>query len=319
MGRRPKWGRPINGVLLLNKDSGITSNTGLQQAKRLFHAKRAGHTGSLDPLATGVLPICFGEATKFSQYLLDADKQYLSTFRFGVRTETGDCDGNIISEKSAEHITQQMIEKVLPEFRGVIRQMPSMYSALKYQGKPLYKWAREGVELPLEARPCRDITVFKYELVAFRSAKETTSGYPEADVFVHCSKGTYIRSLAEDLGEKLDCGAHVIRLHRQMAGPFNDKEALSLDELTKERADDEPTVLDHHLLPMDSPIESMPEVVITTDMGSYFCQGQPVMSTEAYRIAEEGGMVRVCSEDGQFLGVGELIEGNIAPKRIVNY
>ncbi|MGH1486023.1 MAG: tRNA pseudouridine(55) synthase TruB [Cellvibrionaceae bacterium] len=319
MGRRPKWGRPINGVLLLNKDGGMTSNSALQQAKRLFHAKRAGHTGSLDPLATGVLPLCFGEATKFSQYLLDADKCYLSTFRFGIQTETGDCDGDVVLEKSASHITRASIEEMLPAFTGKIMQMPSMYSALKYQGKPLYKWAREGVELPIEARPSREVTVYQYEIKAFRTAAEMNSEFPEVDVLVHCSKGTYIRTLAEDLGDKLDCGAHVIRLHRQMAGPFSDKEALHLGDLQEERGEAEPESLDHHLLPLDAPIEQLPLVNITNDMGAYFCQGQPVMSMEAYRIAEEGGMVRVYSEDGQFLGVGELFEGNIAPKRIVNY
>ena len=179
MGRRPKWGRPVNGVLLLNKDSGMTSNTALQQAKRLFHAKRAGHTGSLDPLATGVLPICFGEATKFSQYLLDADKCYLSTFRLGEKTETGDCDGQIIETVSAAHITEAMVESVLPEFRGNIAQVPSMYSALKYQGKPLYKWAREGVELPEQARQPRQVTIYEYKVEAFRA---NALGKPALDV-----------------------------------------------------------------------------------------------------------------------------------------
>ncbi len=319
MGRRPKWGRPIDGVLLLNKDSGMTSNSALQQAKRLFFAKRAGHTGSLDPLATGVLPICFGEATKFSQYLLDADKRYLSTFRLGVKTETGDCDGDVIEQQSANHITEAMIESVLPEFRGDIRQVPSVYSALKYQGKPLYKWAREGVDLPPEARQSREITVYDYVITGFRSSDMCDAGYPELDVRVSCSKGTYIRTLAEDLGERLGCGAHVIRLHRQAAGPFEDTKAVSLEELQQERGEDPPETLDHHLLPMDTPIQTVPRVEVTADMGAYFCQGQPVMSLEAYRCAKEGGMVRVCLEDGQFLGVGELIDGSIAPKRIVNY
>lgn len=308
----------LNGVLLLNKCPGVTSNTALQQAKRLFQAKRAGHTGSLDPLATGVLPICFGEATKFSQYLLDADKRYLSTFRLGLKTETGDCDGEVIAEKSADHITRAMIEAILPEFRGVIDQLPSMYSALKYQGKPLYKWAREGVELPAEARQPRQVEIYNYEIVDFRPVSDEMP-HPELDVVAHCSKGTYIRSLAEDLGERLGCGAHVIRLHRQMAGPFEDENALSLDDLQQIRGDGEPSNLDSCLLPLDMPIRSLPEVEITVEMGAYFCQGQAVMSTEAYRVAKEGGMVRVYSDDDQFLGVAALIEGSLAPKRIVNY
>lgn len=326
MGRRPKWGRAINGVLLLNKDTGMTSNTALQQAKRLFFAKRAGHTGSLDPLATGVLPICFGESTKFSQHLLDADKRYLSTYRLGVRTDTSDCDGEIVERRQATHITQAMIEAVLPEFRGDITQIPSIYSALKYQGKPLYKWAREGVELPPEARKSRDLTIYAYQVMAFRpagansgSSADEDAYCPELDVLVHCSKGTYIRTLAEDLGEKLGCGAHVIKLHRQAAGPFTDDKAISLATLLDARGESDPELLDHYLQPMDATIEDIPKVEITDDMGVYFNQGQPVMSVEAYRSAKEGGMVRVYLDDGQFLGVGELNDGNIAPKRIVNY
>lgn len=326
MGRRPKWGRAINGVLLLNKDTGMTSNTALQQAKRLFFAKRAGHTGSLDPLATGVLPICFGEATKFSQHLLDADKRYLSTYRLGVRTDTSDCDGEIVERRPATHITQAMIEAILPEFRGDITQVPSIYSALKYQGKPLYKWAREGLEIPPEARKSRDLSIYDYQIVAFRpagankgSSVDEDAYCPEVDVLVHCSKGTYIRTLAEDLGERLGCGAHVIKLHRQAAGPFSDIDAINLATLGAARGESDPELLDHYLKPMDATIQDIPRVEITDDMGAYFNQGQPVMSVEAYRSAKEGGMVRVCLEDGQFLGVGELHEGNIAPKRIVNY
>ncbi len=318
MGRRPKWGRAVNGVLLLNKDTGMTSNTALQQAKRLFFAKRAGHTGSLDPLATGVLPICLGEATKFSQHLLDADKCYLSTYCLGVKTDTSDCDGEIVERRPAGHITQAMIEAILPEFRGPIAQVPSIYSALKYQGKPLYKWAREGLEIPADARKSRDITIYEYKIIAFRPAASDEDTYPEIDVRVHCSKGTYIRTLADDLGERLGCGAHVIKLHRQSAGPFNDDNAISLAALSEERGESDPQLLDHYLLPMDATIQDIPQVEITEDMGAYFRQGQPVMSVEAYRSAKEGGMVRVCLEDGQFLGVGELNDGNIAPKRIVN-
>ncbi len=290
----------------------MTSNTALQRVKRLFFAKRAGHTGSLDPLATGVLPICFGEATKFSQHLLDADKRYLSTFRLGVVTDTSDCDGEIVSQQPAPHITQAMIEQVLPQFRGDIRQVPSIYSALKYQGKPLYDWARSGLTVPDEARQSRQISIYHYQITDFRPGE-----YPEVDVDIHCSKGTYIRTLADDLGQVLGCGAHVIRLHRQMAGPFDDSVALSLADLTQERGDGEPDMLDHHLLPMDAPIADLPQISVTGDMGAYFCQGQPVMNMEAYRSAKEGDMVRVCLEGGQFLGVGELIEGSIAPKRVV--
>jgi tRNA pseudouridine55 synthase len=326
MGRRPKWGRVINGVLLLNKDTGMTSNTALQKAKRLFNAKRAGHTGSLDPLATGVLPICFGEATKFSQHLLDADKRYLSTYRLGVRTDTSDCDGEIIERRSATHLTRAMIETLLPEFRGDIAQVPSIYSALKFQGKPLYKWAREGIELPPDARKSRSLTIYDYQIVDFRPAgtnpdvtADEDAYCPEVDVMVHCSKGTYIRTLADDLGEKLGCGAHVIKLHRQAAGPFSDGNTIHLATLVAARGESDAQILDHYLQPMDATIQDIPRVEVTDDMGVYFNQGQAVMSVEAYRLAKEGGMVRVCLEDGRFLGVGELNDGNIAPKRIVNY
>lgn len=310
MGRRPKWGRPLDGVLLLNKDTGMTSNDALQKAKRLFFANKAGHTGSLDPLATGVLPLCFGEATKFSQYLLDADKRYSSTFRLGITTETGDCDGEVVETSDASHITQAMILDVLPDFRGEIGQIPSMYSALKYQGKPLYKWAREGVEVPRESRK---VTIYEYEVTAFREAGE----HPEVDVEVHCSKGTYIRSLAEDLGQRLGVGAHVSRLHRRMAGPFDESDSINLQGLVDIRGDGEGDRLDHLLLPVDSPIGEMPQVSISDEMGDYFRQGQAVMSTEAYRFAEEGGKVRVSLENGEFLGVAELIEGQLLPKRVV--
>jgi tRNA pseudouridine55 synthase len=310
VGRRPKWGRPIDGVLLLNKDTGMTSNDALQKAKRLFFANKAGHTGSLDPLATGVLPLCFGEATKFSQYLLNADKTYSSTFRLGIKTETGDCDGEIVEVKDASHITQTMVEDVLPQFRGLIKQIPSMYSALKYQGKPLYKWAREGVTVPRESR---EVTIYSYEMTEFRENGE----HPEIEVEVHCSKGTYIRSLAEDLGALLGVEAHVSRLHRRSAGPFVEADSVSLQTLVDTRGEGEPEQLDHLLLPTDSPVQNIPKVVISDEMGDYFRQGQAVMSTEAYRSAKEGGIVRVCMDNGEFIGVAELVEGQLAPKRVV--
>jgi tRNA pseudouridine55 synthase len=310
VGRRPKWGRPIDGVLLLNKDTGMTSNDALQKAKRLFFANKAGHTGSLDPLATGVLPLCFGEATKFSQYLLDADKSYSSTFRLGIKTETGDCDGEVVEVKDASHITQAMVEEVLPQFRGLISQIPSMYSALKYQGKPLYKWAREGVTIPRESR---EVTIYNYEVTAFRE----NGAHPEIEVEVHCSKGTYIRSLAEDLGALLGVEAHVSRLHRRSAGPFVEADSVSLQSLMDIRGEGEPEQLDRLLLPTDSPVQNIPKVVISDEMGDYFRQGQAVMSTEAYRCAKEGGIVRVCMDNGEFIGIAELVEGQLAPKRVV--
>ena len=210
MARRRNRGRPVNGIFLLNKPKGLSSNQALQRVKNLFAANKAGHTGSLDPLATGVLPICLGEATKFSQFLLDSDKHYRSTFTLGVSTDTGDCDGDVREEKDASTITQGQVLSAIEAFKGDIQQVPSMYSALKYNGQPLYKLARQGIVVEREAR---DITVFKYDVLDFRSGEKA-----ELDVEVHVSKGTYVRSLAEDLGAVLGCGAHVSSLHRHVAG-----------------------------------------------------------------------------------------------------
>ena len=205
MARRRNRGRSVNGIFLLNKPLGLSSNQALQRVKNLFDANKAGHTGSLDPLATGVLPICLGEATKFSQFLLDSDKHYRSTFTLGVRTETGDCDGTVRQEQDASTVTEAQIELAIEAFRGDILQIPSMYSALKHNGQPLYKLARQGIEVEREARP---VTIFKYNILGFRPGPKA-----ELDVEVHVSKGTYVRSLAEDLGMLLVAGlmsAHCI-------------------------------------------------------------------------------------------------------------
>lgn len=241
MSRRRNRGRSINGIFLLNKPLGLSSNQALQKVKNLFDANKAGHTGSLDPLATGVLPICLGEATKFSQFLLDSDKHYLSTFTLGVSTETGDSDGAIRGEQDASSITLKKIDKGVEAFRGEIKQIPSMYSALKHNGQPLYKLARQGIVVEREARP---INVFSYKILTFRPGK-----IAQIDVEVHVSKGTYVRSLAEDLGELLGCGAHVSALHRHIAGPFADDQTVTLDELEILRKNIEPCGLDHLLKP----------------------------------------------------------------------
>ena len=309
MGRRRK-GRPVDGILLLDKPLGMSSNGALQRVKYLFFAAKAGHTGSLDPLASGVLPICLGEATKFTQFLLDADKCYRATFRFGMATASGDADGEVVSEKGADGLTQQQFESVLTEFRGDIAQVPSMYSALKHQGQPLYKLAREGVEVEREARP---VTIYSLELTDFRPGH-----FAEADVEVHCSKGTYIRTLAEDIGQKLDCGAYVSKLHRSAAGPFDEADTISLEQLEAMRQEQDAEQLDHLLKPMDAGIQHMMSVELSEDMAFYFRQGQPMMVPQAYREGEEGDIVRVFEADGPFLGVGEVTDdGRVAPKRLV--
>ena len=310
MARRRNRGRSVNGIFLLNKPLGLSSNQALQRVKNLFDANKAGHTGSLDPLATGVLPICLGEATKFSQFLLDSDKHYRSTFTLGVSTETGDCDGAVRKEKDASDITQQQIQVAIEAFRGDILQIPSMYSALKHNGQPLYKLARQGIEIEREPRP---VTVFKYEILDFRPGSKA-----EMDVEVHVSKGTYIRSLAEDLGNALGCGAHVSALHRNIAGPFTDAETITLEELQKQRETVESADLDVLLKPMDIAVADRMAVELSAVVAGYFQLGQPVMSNQAFRNGQEGDIVRVFREGGKFLGVGEVTEeGQVAPKRLV--
>jgi tRNA pseudouridine55 synthase len=309
LGRRKQRGRPVNGILVVDKPAGITSNDTLQKAKYLFYAAKAGHTGSLDPMATGVLPICFGEATKFTQFLLDADKCYLSTFRLGVTTTTGDAEGEVIETRSAAGIDAARVEDAMAAFEGDILQVPPMYSALKKDGVPLYKLAREGIEVERQARP---VTIFSYQLLAFRAGEVA-----EADVEIRCSKGTYVRTLAEDLGAALGCGGHVSRLHRSAAGCFTDADAISLDALTALREGRRGEDLDHLLKPVDTAVAHLMAVDLPESMAWYFRRGQPVMAAKAYREAREGDIVRIF-ESGAFIGVGEVLEdGRLAPKRLV--
>lgn len=310
MGRRRSFGRKVSGVLLVNKNAGDTSNAIVQRAKRLFFANKAGHTGALDPLATGVLPVCFGEATKFSQYLLESDKVYVSDFQLGVATDSADSDGEILSEQDASHINESDVAKLIPEFQGDIEQVPPMYSALKKDGQPLYKLARQGIEVERKARP---VSIYEYSLLEFKAGR-----HPVVTVRIHCSKGTYIRSLAADLGDRLGVGANVIRLHREQVGPFNDSKAMSLDELDQERGDGRAEDLDHHLLPPDATLTSLPRICLTDDSAYYFRQGNPVMDLEVYQIGEEGDTVRVFDDTERFLGTAEITDdGRLAPKRLV--
>jgi len=312
--RRPK-GRAVNGILLLNKTGGMTSNRALQRAKRMFYAAKAGHTGSLDPLATGVLPLCFGESTKFSQFLLNADKGYQTTIVLGRTMTTGDADGETLEVRDCSGITKEMVEKELLEFLGDIEQIPPMYSALKHQGQPLYKLAREGKEV--ERKP-RSLTIHKIELQDFRSLDQAEGLVIEIDVEILCSKGTYIRSIAEDLGRALSCGGHVKKLHRIQSGEFRVEDAITLDELSEELGEQDAEVLDRHLLPIDAPVRSLPALELPKESAFYFMQGQAVMVSEVYQIAEEGGMVRVFSPASVFLGLGQISDdGRVAPKRLI--
>lgn len=303
---RRRRGRAVSGILLLDKPLGLSSNHALQQAKRLFQAAKAGHTGSLDPLATGVLPLCFGEATKFSQYLLDADKAYETTVRFGVHTASGDAEGDVLETKDASALTESDVELALERFRGEIQQLPPMFSAVKRDGKPLYKLARAGIEVEREPR---HVTIKALELRDFRAGEQA-----EADVFVRCTKGTYIRSLAMDLGEVLGVGAHVSALRRTEAGQFVIDDCVTLDHLrtVREHADD--AALDSLLQPADTALEQFPLLQLPQSSGFYLQQGQPVLVPNA----PCDGMVRVALETGEFLGLGEILEdGRVAPRRLV--
>lgn len=305
MARRRK-GRPVDGILVLDKPVGVSSNQALQIAKRLYFAAKAGHTGSLDPLATGVLPLCFGEATKFSQYLLDADKAYESTFVLGRFTATGDAEGEVIEERDASGITESDVTAALARFEGEIEQVPSMYSAIKQDGQPLYKLARQGVEVE---RKARRVVIKVLELRAFRGGEN-----PEVDIYLECSKGTYVRSLAEDLGRALGCGAYVSALRRTKAGPFDIADSVSLATLEALKQAEQLQAMDQLLLPADAALGDLPLVRLSESGGFYMRQGQPVMVPNA----PCNGIVRVALETGEFLGVGEILDdGRVAPRRLV--
>jgi tRNA pseudouridine55 synthase len=310
MSRRRRFkGRDVHGIILLDKPSGITSNDALQQVKRIYNAAKAGHTGALDPLATGMLPICFGEATKFSQFLLDADKRYRVTARLGVRTDTSDSEGSVVSVRPVS-VTESQLSLALDKFRGDILQVPSMFSALKHQGRPLYEYAREGIEIEREARP---ISIYSLELLEFTD--------DAVSLEVHCSKGTYIRSLVDDLGELLGCGAHVIQLRRTQVAKYPNDKMLSLEKLyeildeCREQGIPPREKLDYYLLPMDSAVSNLPEVNMSSILAAYVTQGQAVMVPHALT---EGFVRMTVGPEAEFIGVGEIDEdGKVAPRRLV--
>lgn len=297
--RRNK-GRNVSGIVLLDKPPGVTSNGALQQVKHLFRAQKAGHTGSLDPIATGLLPICLGEATKISQFLLNANKTYLATLKLGVKTNSGDTEGEIIQTRPVEISSQDQIESVLSHYMGDIQQIPPMHSAIKKNGVPLYKLAHKGIEIEREPR---SVTIFELQLVSFEGE--------ELQIRVHCSKGTYIRTLADDIGEDLGCGAHINQLRREHVGPFHDG-MHTMDELAN-LAEQGFDALDHVLLPVDQGLNQWPEINLTGDAGFYIQQGQPVFVPKV----SERGFVRLYLNE-QFLGVGEILDdGRVAPKRLM--
>ena len=299
--RRSK-GRKVTGIILLDKPFGSTSNKALQQVKHLFHAQKAGHTGSLDPIATGLLPICMGEATKISQFLLDADKTYLATLKLGEKTNTGDAEGEIVQTRHVDCNISEQIERVLRQYAGSIEQIPPMHSAIKKNGVPLYKLAHQGIEIEREPRT---VMIFDLQLVSFQG--------DELQIRVHCSKGTYIRTLADDIGEDLGCGAHISQLRREQVGPFGAQMMHTMDDLQR-LAEQGFGALDEVLLPIDQGLMQWPAVKLSGDAGFYIQQGQPVFVP---KVADRG-YVRLYLNDHEFLGVGEILDdGRVAPKRLM--
>ena len=289
----------ISGVLLLDKPLGFSSNQALQKVKWLFSAAKAGHTGTLDPLATGLLPICLGEATKFAQYVTDADKTYIATVKLGATTTTGDAEGEVLITAPV-NVSAMQFDQACQQFIGEISQMPPMYSALKHQGKALYEYAREGVDI---ARQPRLIFISNIIVESF-----TTD---IAQISVVCSKGTYIRTLAEDIGNKLGCGAHLIGLRRTETAGYLLQDAVTIEQLESLDAAQREALL----LPADSAIENLPKVILDTDAAFYLLQGQAVW--QAGKIAD--GELRLYDAQNKFLGLGFLQDdGKIAPKRLIN-
>lgn len=291
--------RRLDGVLLLDKPSGLGSNAALQAVKRLYGAAKAGHAGTLDPLASGLLPILFGEATKFSGLALDADKEYAARARLGLTTSTGDADGEVLERRSCA-VREDDLEPVLARFRGEIEQVPPMHSALKRDGRPLYALAREGREVP---RAARRVRIHALEMTGFDGE--------HLDLRVRCSKGTYVRTLAEDIGRALGCGAHLAALRRTAAGRFRIEDAIALDVLLREDA----SARDRLLLPVTSLLAGLPAIALPEALAARFQQGQVLCLPDAPQ-----GRCGVFAEHGALLGLGEgLGQGELHPRRLVSH
>ncbi len=298
---------PVHAVLLLDKPEGLSSTQALSVAKRLLNAEKAGHTGTLDPFATGLIPLCFGEATKFAQDLLNADKTYVATVHLGVTTTTADTEGDITETKTVA-VTREQIEKVLQQFRGAIKQIPPMHSALKRDGKPLYEYAREGVVLEREAR---EIVIYELELLEFAS--------PDVKIRVRCSKGTYIRVLGEDIGHALGCGAHLTALRRTSVGTLDLLQSINLRSFT--------ALTDvarmQSLLPVDALLADLPELRLTEELAQRFMHGQRIPGVVCVGVQptdETTVLVRVYrAVDTALLGVALLdVRGVLSPQRLVS-
>jgi len=294
--------RNISGIVVLDKANGLSSNAALQEVKRLYEANKAGHAGSLDPLATGVLPVCLGEATKVSQFLLDSDKRYRARIKLGIRTDTGDSEGSIIERNEGISVSRKAIERALTKFKGEVEQVPPMHSAIKMNGVPLYKLARKGIAVEREPRL---VTLYQICLVEFVNS--------ELELEISCSKGTYIRTIADDLGQELGCGAHVIELRRTQAGVFTEKDSISSEELALEKENRGLDKIDQFLIPMDRAIQDLPEVNLPSITAGHVKNGQAVL----VRHLPKNGLVRMY-EDEQFIGIGSIDDdGKVAPKRLI--
>jgi tRNA pseudouridine55 synthase len=301
--RRREKGRNLHGILILDKPVGVTSNEALQRVKFLYRARKAGHTGSLDRMASGMLPLCFGEATKFSGYLLDADKIYEVTCKLGIETTTGDSEGDIVREMPVPDLSLVQVKQALERFRGDIKQIPPMFSALKHKGQRLYELAYQGIEV--ERKP-RDIKIHVLELVRLE--------VPFLQLYIKCSKGTYIRTLAEDIGRHLGCCACVQELRRTGAGPFREEEMVSISEI-EDLAQQGFVTMDKKLLSIDSALKQLPRVDLTQHIVDYLCDGQAVTVPHA----PTSGLLRIYRDDKVFLGLGEVLDdGRVAPRRLVN-
>jgi tRNA pseudouridine55 synthase len=299
--RKPKGFRDVNGILLLDKPLGLSSNKALQAVRNIFKANKAGHTGSLDPLATGMLPICFGEATKYSGFLLDSSKSYRATCKLGITTTTADAEGDIVEQKPV-NVSSKQLNQVLQQFIGKIDQIPPMYSAVKHHGERLYKLAREGIEVERKSRP---IEIYKLDLLSFEGEM--------LELDIHCSKGTYIRTLAEDIGMALDCGAYLTGLRRTGVKPFWDDKIYTLDEL-QQISEQNASQLDNCLLTIESALTEWPQIELNEDMAYYLLQGQPVQVPRS----PTRGYVRLVDGEKGFIGLGTILsDGRVAPKRMI--
>lgn len=306
MAKRKK-GRAISGIVVVNKPLGLSSNQVLQRVKRLFNAQKAGHTGALDPLATGVLPICLGEATKLSQVLLDADKAYCTTGTLGEIRTTGDAEGEVVQRSDVPEISSATLAQVLAGFRGEVEQIPPMFSALKLDGKPLYELARTG----LNTEEMRAIAEKKRRVIRIHELVLEEQRTAELDLFVRCSKGTYIRTLVEDIGQALGCGAYVSKLHRTGCGPFNSEQMLTLEELEQHLEND---TLDQQLLPIESAVPHWPQVKLDLNQANTMLLGQSVSTS-----LEDQPSVQLWAFSEtiqQMIGIGRIESGVIKTQRL---